>query len=58
MVSVDEIYCRVPTRWGLRPTTLAPGSDKTRVRDPLGPLTGGRNLTPTRGASKYVDGLG
>ncbi len=25
-------YCRVPARWGLRQTTLAPGSDKTRVQ--------------------------
>ena len=40
-------YCRVQARWGLRQTTLTPGSDKRRARDPLGPLTGGRNLTPT-----------
>ena len=28
-------HCRVPARWGLRQTTLAPGSDKIRARDPL-----------------------
>ena len=29
------LSCRVPSRWGLRQTTLAPGSDETRTRDPL-----------------------
>ena len=28
-------YCRVPARWGLQQTTLAPGSDETWARDPL-----------------------
>ncbi len=28
-------YCRIPARWGLQQTTLAPGSDETRARDPL-----------------------
>ncbi len=41
--------CRVPERWGLRRTTLAPGSDRTRVQGSLinyqklkknGPYTG------------------
>ena len=25
----------MPARWGLQQTTLAPGTDKTRARDPL-----------------------
>ena len=33
--SIRAKYCRVPARWGLRRTTLAPGSDETRTRDPL-----------------------
>ena len=36
MQSSDMVkYCRVPVRWGLRRTTLGPGSDETRIRDPL-----------------------
>ena len=31
------IYCSVPARQGLRRNALAPGSDKTRTRDPLSP---------------------
>ena len=38
------IYCHVPARWGLRQTTLAPGSDKTRAQGSFGPLTDGRKL--------------
>ena len=30
-----ERYCHVPARLGLQQTTLAPGSDETRARDPL-----------------------
>ncbi len=29
------LYCHVPARWGLQQTTLAPGSNETRARDPL-----------------------
>ena len=29
------IYCRRPARWVLQQTTLAPGSEETRARDPL-----------------------
>ena len=29
------IYCRVPARWGVQQTTLAPGSNETWARDPL-----------------------
>ncbi len=32
---VSDIYCRVPVKWGLQQTTLDPGSDETRARDPL-----------------------
>ncbi len=32
------VYCPVPARWGLRRTTLAPGSDKTQVQGSFGPL--------------------
>ncbi len=30
-----SIYCHVPARCGLQQTTLAPGSDETRARDPF-----------------------
>ncbi len=30
-----EKYCGMPARQGLQRTALAPGSDKTRTRDPL-----------------------
>ena len=30
----QPLYCSVPARWGLQKTTLAPGSDETRARDP------------------------
>ncbi len=43
----SDIYCHVPARWGLHPTTRAPDSDKTRGQGSFGPFTGGRNLTPT-----------
>ncbi len=33
-VILIEIYCRLPARWGLQQTTLAPGIDETRARDP------------------------
>ncbi len=44
---IKSIYCLVPARWGLQQTTLAPDSDKTQAQGSFGPLTGGRNLTPT-----------
>ncbi len=34
-VSNMVTYCFVPARWGLQQTTLAPGSDETRAKDPL-----------------------
>ncbi len=49
-------YFHMPARWGLQQTTLAPGSDKTRARDPpsdkppkikkYGPTTGPVLLRP------------
>ncbi len=42
---INDVYCRMPARWGLRQTTLAPGSDKTRAQGSFGPLTDGQNLT-------------
>ncbi len=33
--SILPVYCRVPARLGLQQTTLAPGSNETRARDPL-----------------------
>ena len=39
--SLDQGYCHVPAGWGLKQTTLAPGSDKTRGPGSFGPLTGG-----------------
>ena len=33
--SVIALSCRVPARWGPQQTTLAPGSNETRARDPL-----------------------
>ena len=41
-----SIYCRVPARWGLQQTTLAPGSDETRARDPLKLKNTDRPLDP------------
>ncbi len=38
-------YCHVPAGWGLRQTTMAQGSDKTRAQGSFSPLTGGLNLT-------------
>ena len=52
-------YCHVPARWGLQQTTLAPGSDETRARDPKiekhGPTTGPVLLWQGEpGTSQYV----
>ena len=50
------LYCRVPARWGLQQTTLAPGSDETRARDEKhGPTIGPVLLRLGEpGTSQYV----
>ena len=52
-------YCRVPARWGLQQTTLAPGSDETQARDPkidkYGPTIGPVLLRQGEpGMSQYI----
>ncbi len=59
-----DTHCHVPARCGLQQTTLAPGSDKTRARDPSyklpkiekdGPTTGPVLLRQGEpGTSQYI----